>query len=1026
MFIYTENTKQSNLQIEMFQVNQFAVFGFNLNTQEITDSHIYVKINYTVLTGALVCLECDISVKNSSLIFIASGLTLSALILKSKEVIQLNNVDIQFRLDCNYSSGIVNLINSLLTKFIIQDCNLSGYNKYNTQSGYLCSKLSVDTQINLSSFTVCVNDNMQMVGVLEQQLNISGAELITCQSICSQDKYITFGICLQLLNYSRLVNYTQQCLEHFVFDFFSNLCLCGNGFYLNGSSCVNVSTEFSQIIVNMQLIDDKLHNEIQGSNLEFKSLFYNLETDIQSNITNLYNLVTETYINLKEDIRTQNVSIHNDLMDLKINMDSKFQLNIDQNTETQLKISDLSTYISNIIKSLNNNLSQIINENQVQIKNNFTVADQKLENVILNMNYLLAVSLSNFTKISNQISGLDSMNQSFITVLDTCSKENTLNNQADMIKTQIDQLSDKIDHISAGGCPQNSNLVNGACSCSISGQILVGGICVCFASGTSVISGVCTCPVGQQMIDDICQTVVIYNGTNTDNTLQCSSSIYITTFDIQTITSQITSENNFSRGYVFGANIIQNGYIDIADNIYTYVYSLFQFQNSFTNIKIQIGKQNIQMIGGSLLTPLTKVIINQMNIISRESSQITINSQFILIAGVLTNSSINNLLVNLSLTLSTGQLTLASAINQQFQLTGYQVLGTYQSTSTISMICFDIGQATIYINQVSFKPSVYNVGNSSSYFICGLSSINTVTMNNIAIIIGNDTNIQMMGQQMTTNFSFPYQFGGIIANINSGFSVTTINNVILDCYQKINTTSVQNSGILVGKSYSNNYIIRNLCLQQNTNTNSEIKNFGFIGFHQNGNISIQQVYINLFFKGSVLYDCGLIGSVYFSVFCEIVNTKTSFVIPISSGHTIGCIIGYMQLDRIVIQNSTVINSSLLSNWSIVGGFIGYAQQQCSTCNIEYLICNSTIKQSNISLAGSLMGGFIGQNEASKLRITNSQIQSTRICGSSLFGLIQGNNNATTFIFVNCSSSSNYINNVLKTDCAVIVNYLNGC
>ncbi|CAL6095266.1 Hypothetical_protein [Hexamita inflata] len=870
-----------------------------------------------------------------------------------------------------------------------------------------------------------------MVGVLEQSLNISGTELITCLSICSQDKYITFGICLELLNYSRLVNYTQQCLEHFVFNSFSNLCLCGNGFYLNGSSCVNLSTEFSQIIANVQLIDDKLHNEIQGSNLELKSLFYNLESDIQSNITNLYNLVTETYINLKEDIRTQNVSIHNDLMDLKINMDSKFQLNIDQNTETQLKISDLSTQLSNIIKSLSNNLSQIINENQVQIKNNFTEADQKLDNIKLNMNYLLAVSLSNFTKISNQISGLDSiMNQSFITVLDTCSKENTLNNQADMIKIQINLLSDKIDHISAGGCPQNSNLVNGACSCSISGQILVGSICVCFASGASVISGVCTCPVGQQMIDDICQTVVIYNGTNTDNTLQCSSSIYITTFDIQTITSQITSENNFSRGYVFGANIIQNGYLDIADNIYTYVYSLFQFQNSFTNIKIQIGKQNIQMIGGSLLTPLTTVIINQMNIISRESSQITINSQLNLIAGVLTNSSINNLLVNLSLTLSTGQLTLASAINQQFQLTGYQVLGTYQSTSTISMICFVIGQATVYISQVSFKPSVYNVGNSSSYLICTLNSISTVAMNNIAIIIGNDTNIQMMGYQMTTNFSFPYQFGGIITNINSGFSVTTINNVILDCYQKINTTSVQNSGFLVGKSQSNNYIIRNLCLQQNINTNSEIMNFGFIGFHQHGNISIQQVYINYILKGSVLYNSGLIGSVYYSVFCEIVNTKTSFVIPISSGHTIGCIIGYMQLDRIVIQNSTVINSSLLSSWSNVGGFIGQALQQCnpsySTCNIEYLINNSTIQQSNISLTGSLMGGFLGSNDASKLKITNSQIKSTRICGTSLFGLIQGNNNATTFIFVNCSSSSNYINNVLKTDCAVIVNYLNGC
>ncbi|CAL6111655.1 Hypothetical_protein [Hexamita inflata] len=442
------------------------------------------------------------------------------------------------------------------------NCIITGFNNYNVYNGYLCSKLSVNTSINISSLTVCVNDNMQRVGVMDQHLNITGTELLTCQSVCQQGMYVAYGICQNIIAHSMLVNFTQICQENFIFDSISNQCLCVSGYYYNGSTCVNITNQFSKITQNMISLD----SDIKSSNQELKSLFYNLNVDIQTNISNLNDLVTEMYVNLKQDINSQNTSIHNKLNDIKTDMDSKFQNGFDLNKITQIQIGDFKTETISNFQYLNNNLTQTMKDNQINITN-----------------------------------------------------------QVDYLKTQISLLSDKIDQVSVGGCPLNSTLVNGVCTCAISGQVLSNGICICFASGATVVAGVCTCPAGQQMIDDLCQNVVIFNGTNTDSTFQCSASIYITTFDIQTITNQVTTTNNFSRGYVFGtANIIQNGFISISDNVYVVVQPLFQFQNTFTNIKIQIGNQIIKSRGGAMLTPLTSININQVNIISKDGSQIQV------------------------------------------------------------------------------------------------------------------------------------------------------------------------------------------------------------------------------------------------------------------------------------------------------------------------------------------------------------------------------------------------------------------
>ncbi|CAL6078159.1 Hypothetical_protein [Hexamita inflata] len=810
---------------------------------------------------------------------------------------------------------------------------------------------------------------MQRVGVMDQQFNITGTELLTCQSVCQQGMFVAYGICQNIIVHSMLVNFTQICQENYIFDSLSNQCLCVKGYYYNGSTCVNINNEFSKITSNMISLD----SDIKSSNQELKSLFYNLNVDIQTNISNLNDLVTEMYVNLKQDISTQNASIHSQLNDIKTDMDSNFQNGFDQNKIIQIQIGDLKTETIQSFQYLNNNLTKTMNDNQINITH-----------------------------------------------------------QVDYLKSQISQLSDKIDQVSVGGCPLNSTLVNGVCTCLISGQVLRNGICFCFASGATIVAGVCTCPAGQQMIDDICQNVVIFNGTNTDSTFQCSASVYTTTFDILTITNQVTTQNNFSRGYVFGiTNIIQNGFISISDNVYVVVQPIFQFQNTFTNIKIQIGNQIIKSRGGALLTSLTTININQVNIISKDGSQITVNSELMIIAGSLINSSINNLLVNLSFKMSNGYIYLIGKISQQFQLTGYQILGTYQSIQTVAMLCFDISSATVYINQLSFKPSIYQVGNCSSYLISQISYsqyTSTITVSNIAIILGNSSS---SAQTIVSDLIFSlYQFGGIIYNINDTSAVITINNVISECYQNI-TVDVNIFGILVGliQSNSSNLNVINVCLFNNITGSRSIKNSGLIGSNINGNISLHQLSISAFLQQSSLQNFGLIGQIMYSKFNEVIDTKISMMVQ--SVISFGCIFGNMINSLFIIQNSSVGNSSVMTKSYYVGGFIGYVQSE-NSLNYTQIINNSIISHSNISAntGCSYVGGFLGWTRQNTLIILmNSKIQYVRLDSTiySNFGLISGYNDQEEIQmkFINSTSIQVYVNNNLR-DCAVIRNNKYGC
>ncbi|CAL6004936.1 Conserved_hypothetical protein [Hexamita inflata] len=608
-------------------------------------------------------------------------------------------------------------------------------------------------------------------------------------------------------------------------------------------------------------------------------------------------------------------------------------------------------------------------------------------------------------------------------------------------------------------CPNNSQIVNNICICNlITGQIMNNGTCQCYTTGAFANNGACTCgekalnvsntcicPTNSSLVNNVCtcnkiQGQLIINGScqcpagqsvNNETCKQinyeinisdfkCSQELFTQQFDIQSITNQISASSNFSAGYVFSStNIIQNSFIDISDNVYsTTVYLLFQSQNSFVNLKIQFGTQTFN--SGSLLLLSSSISINQMNIISRPGSKLTMNSakQLNILTSSTSNTNINNLLVNLSFTFSSGNITLINKISNIFNISGYQVVGTYISTGTVAMIGLNIFSAVVNVNQVSFKPTAFNVGNSSSYLFGNATTTSTIQINNFSVILGSSSNFLLLDSILSSNY---YQFGGIIAQI-TGDSVLIVNNVILDSYQQLSSNCVSYSGFLAGQSSSScsNITIQNVCLQQNVmSIETTFYQFGLIGSNY-GISSFQNASVAFVVNGSNFNQFGIIGRQQGnSIYAEVLNVKTSVSFSSSSGSHVGSLFGVQFAQNCSILNTSVVGGNISpSSTNYVGGLFSTLE-----LNSNVTIMNSTIQLTNIS-GQNYVGGFIGYKSIGQLYLTNSKIQSVRISGSSNVGIVVGLASGSVYL-TNSSSTQIYVNGVLRGDCAVLSS-ANGC
>ncbi|CAL6113011.1 Conserved_hypothetical protein [Hexamita inflata] len=609
-------------------------------------------------------------------------------------------------------------------------------------------------------------------------------------------------------------------------------------------------------------------------------------------------------------------------------------------------------------------------------------------------------------------------------------------------------------------CGQHALNISNQCQCPLQSQ-LINASCICdIYVGLTMIDGQCQCTNGSQLVNGQClENIFVINGTN--NLALCSQQIFITSFDIQQVTDQvIINYQNFSNGYIFSTSqYLQNSFIDVSNNVYNQnVKPLFQSQYQFYNIKIQIGQSVVN--NSALLSYSTTIHVNQVNIISKDSTTITVNSgyQFNILLQQSTQTNISNLLINLSFATPQfyGLITLIGSISGVASINKYQISGIYQSSGMVALISIKVNSSTITISHINFMPTTYTVGNCSSYLLSNITNC-VVNISFITIQIGNIAN-QKLINAISYSSSF-YQFGGLISSFSNISAI--IIQILSDNVQKFSQQNVANSGLLIGQSYNSNniFVIQNLCLQQLLVSNTRLDTFGIIGQY-NGNISLQQCQITFNVSGT-LAIFGLIGKLQSQCnYSEIqnivttVNTLGEFRSTISSA-----LIGYQMskncsIQHILVNNSNiqllyysagiigiatfkqilVINEVNISNCNFISknqgsgqtsaGLIGMTEQ--STLSVQNtFICNVSI----ISV-DKASGGILGHISDSVVNIINSNISTVNLTSGSYVGIVIGYSRTNNSFDITNSKSlgTNYINNIKQSNCASITDVLipRGC
>ncbi|CAL6109375.1 Hypothetical_protein [Hexamita inflata] len=512
-------------------------------------------------------------------------------------------------------------------------------------------------------------------------------------------------------------------------------------------------------------------------------------------------------------------------------------------------------------------------------------------------------------------------------------------------------------------------------------------------------------------INDIYIDITINDTYIHENMIPCDQPVYATSFDIASVTHPV-GPASFAGGYAIasGANI-SNAFIDVQDNAYaTVVYPLFQNQSSFTNIKIQIGTQVAG--AGSLLSTGPTLAINQVNIVSKDGSQITVNATFKLsiLAQSTTSVIASDLLLNLSFSTATqGNISLIESATGVFNVTGFQVLGTYQSQGCVALGANTANTSAVIMNNVSFAPSAFNVGNQSSYLFTKVNS-SQIKVTNVTVKLGNSSHPAMSNFVFVTS-TYYYQFGGFVSQMNS--TNLQVSDISYDCKQIYKIYYIQYSGLLVGiaNSSSSNITMQQICLAHVIKSYSSFSCFGVVG-QLEGPIQMKQsnIFMNITSSDSVSYF-GTVGyALAISPYTNLQNTHISVAVNQNKGSYVAAWVGYHLSPNGTIFNSSVRDTNVSSS-QFAGGF--YAQSvaavisysSVANCNISSLthaagfigylsinvsLQNSTVKNNIINCSTTGAGGFVGSLQTSTtLNLVNDNTTNCSIRGKQQSGGLIG-------------------------------------
>ncbi|CAL5971157.1 Hypothetical_protein [Hexamita inflata] len=379
IFVYTEAVKESNINVKLGRTNVFAVFGFELDDQDIQSSTINVTIDFTIVTGALICLQCNLSVDSSTLVFAASGQKLSGIMATAGLFFQVSKSLLQFRLDGIYQSGLVNSIQREMAAFALQDSRMTGYFYHDgEQTGNLVVEVGVKTVLLASGFSICSNSAKDVASASDPAFwIISGSIGQNCATIC-ESGFVTYGLCLTDLLNGVQSNGQASCQNNFEFN--GKDCACEAGYVLNGSVCVNLVVYLTDTTISIDSLDNDVMNDYQnvqqniyssfGQVLQDQNLFYeDINLKISESKIIIENSTKQTTqaveLELKNNIATFNQNYLNASNNFQLKMNERSKQIEDQLTSLQGQITKAKLVSWNISeKKLAGNTSQMLTKIQ--------------------------------------------------------------------------------------------------------------------------------------------------------------------------------------------------------------------------------------------------------------------------------------------------------------------------------------------------------------------------------------------------------------------------------------------------------------------------------------------------------------------------------------------------------------------------------------------------------------------------------------------------------------------------------------
>ncbi|CAL6081452.1 Hypothetical_protein [Hexamita inflata] len=420
----------SSLSLTQFTFNtKIKIRNRTQNINQIQESIVNISIDFKIYEGALICLQCNVSVFNSQLVFIASGQTLSGIMISSLYKIYLESTSIQYRFHSFQSSGIIHNITAGFSLFSMTNVQILGNDSNPDKSSYISNIVNLLIEITVNQVQIC--SNILIASFHNQSSLIFSSPIqIECNNICDTSFYYTYGICQENLKNSQLAaNFTILCVAPFMFD--GEQCICSDGYMLNVSTCVDIILTLTNI--QQQLGDTQINEKVQAALVKLNQSIIDVNNTLNANIATITNEIQQQNFLTDQNIIGNTSQLQNSILTIIQQLDQNIVSNY------SALISQLSATNMNVQNLLGT--QKALNQSIIDQNTSFTNIIYSLSSSIQNTNTAVA---TNFSSVDSQFNLTNiTINNQNVRILQMQNTINDLQNQ--IIASSIDQESQDID-----------------------------------------------------------------------------------------------------------------------------------------------------------------------------------------------------------------------------------------------------------------------------------------------------------------------------------------------------------------------------------------------------------------------------------------------------------------------------------------------------------------------------------------------------------------------------------------------------